>query len=58
MFGMKQNVVDGGKNAYYLHKKNGEFLISFGATLNHEEDDFSNEELMKSFSAKFDIYEE
>jgi len=51
MFGMKQNVVDGGKNALLSSKWWN--LISFRATLKHERSmSFSNEELMEIFSAK------
>lgn len=38
--------------------KNGEFDIFLEQLSKMNDDDFSNEELMKSFSAKFDIYEE
>jgi quercetin dioxygenase-like cupin family protein len=48
--------VDGGKMLTIF--KNGEFDIFLEQLSTMNEDDFSNEELMKSFSAKFDIYEE
>ncbi len=38
--------------------KNGQFDIFLEQLSTMTEKDFSNEELMKSFSAKFDIYEE
>ena len=38
--------------------KNGEFDIFLEQLSKMNDDDFSNEELMKSFSAKFDIYED
>jgi quercetin dioxygenase-like cupin family protein len=38
--------------------KNGQFDIFLEQLSLMTEDDFSNQELMKSFSAKFDIYEE
>ena len=38
--------------------KNGEFDIFLEQLSTMTEDDFSNEEFMKSFSTKFDIYEE
>ncbi len=38
--------------------KNGEFDIFLEQLSTMTEGDFSNQELMKSFSAKFDIYEE
>lgn len=38
--------------------KNGEFDIFLEELSTMNEEDFSNEELMKAFSAKFDIYEE
>ena len=38
--------------------KNGEFDIFLEQLSTMTEDDFSNQQLMKSFSAKFDIYEE
>ena len=48
--------VDGGKMLTIF--KNGEFDIFLEQLSTMTEDDFSNQELMKSFSAKFDIYEE
>ncbi len=48
--------VDGGKMLTIF--KNGEFDIFLEQLSTMKEDDFSNKELMKSFSAKFDIYEE
>ncbi len=48
--------VDGGKMLTIF--KNGEFDIFLEQLSTMNEDDFSNKELMKSFSAKFDIYEE
>jgi quercetin dioxygenase-like cupin family protein len=48
--------VDGGKMLTIF--KNGEFDIFLEQLSTMTEDDFSNKELMKSFSAKFDIYEE
>lgn len=38
--------------------KNGEFDIFLEQLSTMNQDDFSNKELMKAFSAKFDIYEE
>ncbi len=38
--------------------KNGQFDVFLEQLSTMTQDDFSNEELMKSFSAKFDIYEE
>ncbi len=38
--------------------KIGEFDIFLEQLSSMNEDDFSNKELMKSFPAKFDIYEE
>ncbi|WP_420316017.1 cupin domain-containing protein [Ekhidna sp.] len=38
--------------------KNGQFDVFLEQLSTMTEDDFSNAELMKSFSAKFDIYEE
>jgi len=38
--------------------KNGEFDIFLEQLSTMTEDDFSNQEFMKSFSEKFDIYEE
>ena len=38
--------------------KNGQFDVFLEQLSTMSEDDFSNAELMKSFSAKFDIYEE
>ena len=38
--------------------KNGEFDVFLEQLSTMTQDDFSNKELMKSFSAKFDIYEE
>jgi len=48
--------VDGGKMLTIF--KNGEFDIFLEQLSTMNENDFSNKELMKSFSAKFDIYEE
>lgn len=48
--------VDGGKMLTIF--KNGEFDIFLEQLSTMNEDDFSNKELMKSFSATFDIYEE
>ncbi|KYG71539.1 hypothetical protein AWN68_12400 [Roseivirga echinicomitans] len=48
--------VDGGKMLTIF--KNGEFDIFLEQLSTMTEDDFSNQELMKSFSTKFDIYEE
>ena len=48
--------VDGGKMLTIF--KNGEFDIFLEQLSTMNEDDLSNKELMKSFSAKFDIYEE
>lgn len=48
--------VDGGKMLTIF--KNGQFDIFLEQLSTMSEDDFSNRELMKSFSAKFDIYEE
>jgi quercetin dioxygenase-like cupin family protein len=48
--------VDGGRMLTIF--KNGEFDIFLEQLSTMTEDDFSNKELMKSFSAKFDIYEE
>ncbi len=47
---------DGGKMLTIF--KNGHFDIFLEKLSTMTEDDFSNKELMKSFSAKFDIYEE
>lgn len=47
---------DGGKMLTIF--KNGEFDIFLEQLSTMGEDDFSNKELMKAFSAKFDIYEE
>lgn len=47
--------VDGGKMLTIF--KNGEFDIFLEQLSTMTEADFSNKELMKSFSAKFDIYE-
>ena len=48
--------IDGGKMLTIF--KNGEFDIFLKQLSTMNENDFSNKELMKSFSAKFDIYEE
>ncbi len=48
--------IDGGKMLTIF--KNGEFDIFLEQLSTMNENDFSNKELMKSFSAKFDIYEE
>ena len=48
--------IDGGKMLTIF--KNGEFDIFLEQLSTMNEKDFSNKELMKSFSAKFDIYEE
>ena len=48
--------VDGGKMLTIF--KNGEFDIFLEQLSTMNENDFSNKELMESFSAKFDIYEE
>ncbi len=48
--------VDGGKMLTIF--KNGEFDIFLEQLSTMNESDFSNAALMKSFSAKFDIYEE
>ena len=47
---------DGGKMLTIF--KNGQFDIFLEQLSTMNEDDFSNQELMRSFSAKFDIYEE
>lgn len=47
---------DGGKMLTIF--RNGEFDIFLEKLSTMNEGDFSNKELMKSFSAKFDIYEE
>ena len=47
---------DGGKMLTIF--KNGEFDIFLEELSHMTQDDFSNKEFMKSFSAKFDIYEE
>lgn len=47
---------DGGKMLTIF--KNGEFDIFLEQLSTMTDDDFANPELMKSFSAKFDIYEE
>jgi quercetin dioxygenase-like cupin family protein len=46
---------DGGKMLTIF--KNGEFDIFLEQLSTMSEDDFANKELMKAFSAKFDIYE-
>jgi quercetin dioxygenase-like cupin family protein len=48
--------VEGGKMLTIF--KNGEFDTFLEELSKMNDDDFSNDELMKSFSAKFDIYEE
>ena len=48
--------LDGGKMLTIF--KNGQFDIFLEQLSTMSEDDFSNRELMKSLSAKFDIYEE
>ena len=48
--------VDGGRMLTIF--KNGQFDIFLEQLSTMNEGDFSNKELMKSFSAKFDIYEE
>lgn len=48
--------INGGKMLTIF--KNGQFDVFLEGLSTMTEDDFSNEELMKSFSAKFDIYEE
>ncbi len=48
--------IDGGKMLTIF--KNGEFDIFLEQLSTMNENDFSNKELMKAFSAKFNIYEE
>ena len=50
------NCKDGGKMLTIF--KNGEFDIFLEQLSTMNQQDFSNKELMKAFSAKFDIYEE
>jgi len=50
------NCKDGGKMLTIF--KNGEFDIFLDQLSTMNQEDFSNKELMKAFSAKFDIYEE